>query len=131
MNMKKFALAVLVSGIWVNFSEFVRNEFLFKQYWLDKYASLGLEFPSDPLNGAIWGLWGFLFAGCLVYLRSKLSFMETLSIGWLMGFVLMWLVVGNMNVLPFELLKIAVPWSLVEVGVAVLIAKKLLGCLRK
>lgn len=125
--MKKFALAVLVSGIWVNFSEFVRNEFLFKQYWLDKYAALGLEFPSAPINGAIWGLWGFLFAGCLIYLRSKLSFMETLSIGWLMGFVLMWLVVGNMNVLPFELLKMAVPWSLVEVGVAVLIAQNFLG----
>lgn len=124
--MKKFALAVFVSGIWVNFSEFVRNEFLFKQYWLEKYASLGLEFPTDPINGAVWGLWGFLFAGCLVYLRSKLSFMETLSIGWLMGFVLMWLVVGNMNVLPFELLKVAVPWSLVEVGVAVFIVQKIL-----
>ena len=112
----------------MNFSEFVRNEFLFKQYWLDKYASLGLEFPSDPINGAVWGLWGFLFAGCLVYLRSKLSFVETLSIGWLMGFVLMWLVVGNMNVLPFELLKIAVPWSLVEVGVAVFIVQRISGC---
>lgn len=112
----------------MNFSEFVRNEFLFKQYWLDKYASLGLEFPSDPLNGAIWGLWGFLFAGCLVYLSRKLSFMETLSIGWLMGFVLMWLVVGNMDVLPFELLKVAVPWSLVEVGVAVFIVQRISGC---
>ncbi|MEZ5529533.1 MAG: hypothetical protein R3E57_06320 [Porticoccaceae bacterium] len=122
--MKKFALAILVSGLWVNFSEFVRNEFLFKQYWLDKYMALGLEFPSDPINGVVWGLWGFLFAGCLVYLRARLRFIETLLLGWLMGFVLMWLVVGNMNVLPFGLLKYAVPWSLVEVGVAAYIAQK-------
>ncbi len=125
--MKKIILAIICTGVWINISEFVRNEFLFKQYWLDKYASLGLEFPSAPVNGAVWGLWGFVFAGCLVYLCGKLSVLDVLIVGWIMGFVLMWLVVGNMNVLPFVLLKIAVPWSLLEVGVAIFIAQIILG----
>lgn len=124
--MKRIILAIISSGIWINISEFIRNEFLFKQYWLDKYASMGLEFPSSPVNGAIWVLWGFVFAGCLVYLCRRLAVMEVMIIGWVMGFVLMWLVVGNMNVLPLGILKVAVPWSVLEVGVAVFIAHKLI-----
>jgi hypothetical protein len=125
--MKKFMLAVLASGMWVNFSEFIRNEFLFKQRWIDKYDSLGLVFPSSPVNGAVWVLWGFLFAGCIVYLIRKLNLKETLIIGWIMGFVLMWIVVGNMNFLPFGLLMVAVPWSIIEVALAVIIARRIIG----
>ena len=84
--MKKNVLAILASGLWVNFSEFLRNEVLLKQTWIDKYNTLGLDFPSAPVNGALWGLWGFLFAGCVVFLCRKLNFKETLFIGWVMGF---------------------------------------------
>jgi hypothetical protein len=125
--MKKNVLAILASGLWVNFSEFLRNEVLLKQTWIDKYNTLGLDFPSAPVNGALWGLWGFLFAGCVVFLCRKLNFKETLFIGWVMGFVLMWIVAGNLNVLPFDLLMIAVPWSVVEVALAILIARPILA----
>lgn len=124
--MKKNVLAILASGLWVNLSEFLRNEVLLKTLWIDKYDSLGLIFPSAPVNGAIWGLWGFLFAGCIVFLCRKLNFKETLFIAWIMGFVLMWIVVGNLSVLPFDLLTIAVPWSIVEVVLGVLIARSIL-----
>ena len=51
--------------------------------------------------------------------------METAIITWSMGFVLMWLVIGNMGVLPLSILPIAVPWSMVEVLGAVFIVKRL------
>jgi len=126
-SMKKTALAILITGFWINLSEFIRNEFLFKQEWLDKYQSLGLEFPSSYINGAIWVLWGFMFAGCIVYLCSKLTFKATFFISWLMGFALMWIVAGNMNVLPFGLLKFAVPWSMAEVALAIFIARRIIN----
>jgi hypothetical protein len=47
------------------------------------------------------------------------------TVAWIAGFVMMWLVIGNMNVLPFGLLWIAVPWSVVEVWGAVSIARRL------
>lgn len=124
--MKRIALAILATGMWINLSEFLRNELLFKQYWIDKYETLGLEFPSSDINGVIWLLWGFVFAGCIVFLRRKLEFMETFLFSWLTGFVLMWIVIGNMNVLPFGILKVAVPWSLVEVGFAIFIAQSII-----
>ena len=124
--MKKLALATLASGLWINLCEFLRNELLFKQRWIDKYEALGLEFPSAPINGAMWAVWGFLFAGCIVILRRKLRFSETVLLGWFMGFVLMWIAIGNMNVLPLGLLQVAVPWSLVEVGIAVVIVQSII-----
>ena len=123
----RYALATLVAGVWINLSEFLRNELLFKQFWSDKYNSLGLSFPSAPINGLMWGVWGFLFAACIVALSRKLTFVETLVVSWTIGFLLMWIVVWNLNVLPLGLFPIAAPWSLVEVAGAVVFARWIVG----
>jgi hypothetical protein len=95
--LKKTVLPILLATIWISLSEYIRNEFLVKSYWTEHYKSLGLVFPSEPLNGAIWGIWSLLFA----------------------------VVIGNLEVLPFGLLYIAVPLSLLEAFLAALIVKKL------
>ena len=53
--MKKKILAGFLSGLWISLSEFVRNELLFKSYWIDKYAHLNLQFPSSNVNNAVGG----------------------------------------------------------------------------
>lgn len=121
----KVVLAVFAAGMWISLSEFVRNQLLLASYWTDHYTAMGLVFPARPLNGMVWGLWSFVFAGLLYVLLQKFSAKQTLAIGWVAGFVLMWLVVGNLQVLPFGLLWYAVPLSVLEVAVAVLIIKKI------
>lgn len=110
-------IAVVVTGIWVNASEFLRNEVLLKTYWVDHYRSLGMIFPSEPKNGMIWLVWGFLFAIAMYVLSRKFDVIQTALISWFMAFVLMWLVILNLNVLPVALLLYAVPLSLLEVFV--------------
>jgi hypothetical protein len=124
--MKRTGLAILAAGFWINLSEFLRNEFALKQHWLDHYEYLRLTFPSAPINGALWGLWGFLFAGCIVVVRRHMSCIGTIALSWTFGFSLMWIVVGNLNVLPISLLPVAAPWSLAEVTIAVIIAQKII-----
>jgi hypothetical protein len=124
--MKRIALAALAAGVWINVSEFLRNETLFKGHWLAKYETLGLEFPSAPVNGALWGLWGFTFAGCIIAVRRQNTFLGTIALCWTLGFVLMWIVIGNLNVLPLGLLPIAVPWSLAEVALAVVLVQSIM-----
>jgi len=126
MKAKRIALAVVISGIWITASEFVRNEVMFKSYWLNKYAALGHPFPSTPINNLLWVAWSFLLAGCMVYLVRKLSFVGAALVTWVFAFVMMWVVIWNLHVLPTGLLSVAVPWSLVEVIVAVLIARLVL-----
>jgi len=66
-------LPVLLATIWISISEFVRNEFLLKSYWTDHYQTLGLVFPSEPINGAVWGIWSLCFAIAIFIIAKKLS----------------------------------------------------------
>lgn len=112
--LKYSVLPVLLAGIWISISEFFRNEFLLKAAWVAHFDALGQKFPSEPINGAVWGIWSLCFAVGLFQLAQKCSFWQTVWTGWWMGFVLMWLVTGNLNVLPFAILIYAVPLSILE-----------------
>jgi hypothetical protein len=123
--MKRTVLPILLATIWISVSEFVRNEFLLKDHWTEHYASMGLEFPSEPLNGAIWGVWSLCYAIAIFVISKKFTLGQTTLLAWFIGFVLMWLVVGNLSVLPLDILPFAVPLSLLEAFIAALIISKM------
>jgi hypothetical protein len=118
-------ITVILTGIWINASEFLRNEVLLKTYWVDHYHSLGMNFPSAPKNGMIWGVWGFLFAIAIYLISRKFHLLQTALISWFMAFVLMWVVALNLNVLPSVILIYAIPLSLLEAFVGSYICLKI------
>ncbi len=122
---KTHLLPVMAAMLWISLSEFVRNQWWFSSLWTEHYQHMNLTFPAEPLNGAVWGIWALVFACVLHVLSSKFSFLQTCLLGWLIGFVMMWLVIGNLGVLPFGLLVYAIPLSLLEVVLAVWIDRKL------
>jgi hypothetical protein len=122
---RKTLLPVLLATIWISISEFIRNEFIVKTYWTKHYESLGLVFPSEPLNGAVWGLWSLLFAIAIFIVSKKFTLIQTTFLSWFVGFVLMWVVAGNLGFLPFELLVFAIPLSLFEAFLAAYIFYKM------
>jgi hypothetical protein len=126
ISVRKFALAVVLAGIWMNISEFVRNELVIKQCWVDGFQELGLTYPSDPATGAIWALWAFVFVAFVVWLTTKFNLIKSTIIAWVLGFVLLWLAMWNLGVLPKGILYWAVPWSFVEVYIVAIIAKRVL-----
>jgi len=123
--LKKTILPVLLATIWISISEFARNELLVKSFWTKHYQDLGINFPSAPVNGAIWGIWSLLFAIAILIIAKKFTLIQTTFLSWLMAFVMMWVVIGNLGVLPYGMLFIAVPLSLLEAFLASLIIKKL------
>ena len=122
---KKTILPILLATIWISISEFVRNEFLVKSYWIKHYQDLGLNFPSGPVNGAVWGIWSILFAIAVFIIARKFTLIQTTFLSWLLAFVMMWVVIGNLGVLPYGILLYAIPLSILESFVAALIIKKL------
>ena len=128
--MKTYILAVLGAGICMNISEFLRNELLFKDKWVTGFQNLGLTFPSDPINGAIWGLWSFIMCSIIVALLTHMSILKTTVITWTLGFVLMWVAMLNLGLFPDGLLTVAVPWSFLEVYLSAWIANTILHKLR-
>lgn len=125
MNTKKAAIAIVLSMIWISLSEFVRNEFLLKSLWVNHYTGMGIVFPSEPLNGVVWGVWALCFSIINYIVLRRFSFNQTIALSWIIGFVLMWLVIGNLGVLPMSILVYAIPLSILEVYVSVLIIYKI------
>lgn len=123
--LKKVIFPIVVATVWISISEFVRNEILVKSDWVEHYQKLGLVFPSEPVNGAMWGVWSLCLAIAIFVMAKKFSLMQTTLLTWFVGFVLMWLVIWNLNVLPVTILVFAVPLSLLEVFLASFIIKKM------
>jgi hypothetical protein len=69
----KAILAILIATIWISLSEFIRNEFLFKSYWVEHYSSMGLVFPSEMINGMVWGIWSLMFAIVIYFISRKFN----------------------------------------------------------
>lgn len=107
-------MTVMLTGIWVNASEFFRNEILLKSYWVEHYHALSLTFTSTPLNGILWVIWGFLFSLAIYLVSRRFSLLQTTFICWFMAFALMWVVAWNLGVLPAAILIYAIPLSLLE-----------------
>jgi len=124
-TLKNTILPIVLATLWISISEFGRNEFLLKTYWTTHFENLGIEFPSEPINGAVWGLWSLCFAIAIFIISKKFSLVQTTLLSWFVGFVLMWISSGNMGVFPFGLLIYAVPLSLLEAFLASYIVKKL------
>jgi hypothetical protein len=126
MNLiKKPIFPILLATIWISISEFVRNQVIVTSYWTKHYQGLGLKFPSEPINGAVWGIWSLLFAIAIFIMAKKFTMIQTTFLSWFTGFVLMWVVIGNLGVLPYGLLWYAIPLSILEAFIATLIIKKL------
>jgi hypothetical protein len=125
--MKKTVLPILLAAIWISISEFVRNTYLLHSIWVDHYQKLGMVFPEQPVNGAVWGIWSLCYAIFIFFLAQKFSLIQTTLLSWFVGFVFMWLVLGNLGVLPWGILPIAIPLSILEAFLASLIIDKLIS----
>ena len=119
--LSKIILPIIIATTWISVSEFARNEFLLKTLWVKHYENLGMIFPSSSVNGAVWGIWSLSYTICIFIVSRRFSLLETFFLCWFFGFVLMWLVIGNMGVLPYSILYIAIPLSLLETFVAAFI----------
>ena len=119
--MKKTVLPIMLATIWISISEFVRNSVLLHNYWTEHYRNFGMIFPEQPINGAVWGIWSLCFAIAIFIFSKKYTMVQTMFLSWFVGFVFMWLVIGNLGVLPFAILPLAIPLSLLEAFLATLI----------
>ena len=122
--LKKIILHVFLTGLWINFSESVRWVLAAKSYWDEKYQSMGLVFLEEPINLAVWMTWGFLFAAIIFVLSKKFSLVQTALMSWFVVFVMLWIVLWNVGILPAGMLWIVAPLSLLEAFVGAFICKK-------
>ena len=124
-HLKKTFLPILLTGIWINFSETIRWFLLIESYWIEKYQSLNLILPTGLTTNITWMIWCFLFATVIFILSKKFSVLHTAFLAWFMVFVMMWIVIWNVGILPTGMLWFNAPLGLIEVFIGAWICKKL------
>ncbi len=127
MKPTRAVIAVLLASAWISINEFIRNTFVLHDAWVSHYQGMGLAFPEAPVNGAVWGLWSLVFALVVLVISTKFDLIQTTIISWVIGFGMMWIVIGNLGVLPMAILPVAGPWSVVEAFGAAYICSRLIN----
>ncbi len=123
-HLRKTILPIFLTGLWINISETIRWIFLIKPFWVDYYQSMNRTLPDEPINGIIWLIWGFLFATVVFIISSKFNLLQTTFLSWFVVFIMLWIVLWNLDNLTVIILLYGVPMSLAETFVAALICKR-------
>jgi hypothetical protein len=106
---------VVLAGVWVNLCEFVRNQVLLTSKWQVFYREhMKVPFPAQPVNAIMWVVWGFVLAVAVFAISRRFGVWATTLLAWVAGYVLMWITMWNLAVLPMRILPVAVPFSFVE-----------------
>ena len=124
-HFKKTMLPIILTGIWINVAITVGWMLILESYWIKKYQSMNLVFPTGLTNNIVWMIWGFMLATIIFILLKKFSPLKTTFISWFTAFAMMWVIVWNVGVLPTGMLLFNVPFTLIVTYIGALICKKI------
>jgi hypothetical protein len=126
-NFKKVFWQVLIVSLWVNIFETLRW-ILFVKPDIDIYfKSANLVLPNGPINNMLWLIWGIIIAVMIFIISKKYKVLQTTFIVWVTVYVMHWIALWNMAVLPINILLLAVPLTFINVLVGALICNRFLS----
>ena len=121
---KKTILPILLTGIWINVSITIGWMLILERYWIEKYQSINIVFPTGLTNNIVWMIWGFMYGIAIFILSKKFSVLQTTLLGWFAAFAMMWVIVWNIGVLPTGMLLFNIPNTLFVTFIGAWICKK-------
>lgn len=122
-NYKKSIWQILIVSLWINIFETLRW-LLFAKPDIDMhFRTANLVLPNEPLNNILWLIWGIMLAVMIFIISKKYKVLQTTFIVWITVYVLHWIALWNMAVLPINILWLAVPLTFINVLIGVLICK--------
>ncbi|MFC1784504.1 hypothetical protein ACFL0J_02585 [Candidatus Neomarinimicrobiota bacterium] len=122
---KKTILPIILIGLWINISITIGWMLILEGYWIAKFQSINLVFPTGLINNITWMIWGFMLATIIFIFSKKFSLWQTTFLAWFVAFVMMWAIVWNVGVLPTGMLLFNIPNSLFITFFGTLICKRL------
>ena len=122
---KKTILPILLIGLWINISITIGWMLVLESYWIEKYQSLNLIFPTGLITNITWAIWGFMLATVIFILSKKLTVLQNTILSWFVAFGMMWVIVWNIGVLPTVMLLFNIPNTLFITFIGAVISKKL------
>jgi len=121
---KKTILPIILIGLWINISITIGWMLILEGYWIEKYQSLNLVFPTGLINNITWMIWGFMLATIIFIISKKFSLWQTTFLAWFVAFIMMWVIVWNVGILPTGMLLFNIPNTLFITFIGALICKR-------
>jgi len=126
-NLKKAIWQILLVSLWINIFETLRW-ILFAKPDIDMYfKTANLVLPNETINNILWIVWGIIIAVMIFIISKRFKVLQTTFIVWLTVYVMHWIALWNMAVLPINILWLAVPLTFINVLVGALICAKLIS----
>jgi hypothetical protein len=116
---------ILIVSLWINIAETLRWLLYSKAYFLEHYQSLNLVLPFGPIYLILWLIWGILLSTIIYIISKKYTLLQTTVMIWIMAFLMVWITLFNLNVLPLSMLWLVIPLSFIDILVGVLISNYL------
>ena len=126
-NFKKAIWQILLVSLWINIFETLRW-MLFAKPSIDiHFKAANLVLPNEPVNNLLWIIWGIIIAVMIFIISKKFKILQTTFIVWITVYIMHWIALWNMAVLPINILWLAVPLTFINVFVGALICNKFKG----
>jgi hypothetical protein len=87
------------------------------------FKEANLVLPNEPINNILWMVWGIIIAVMIFIISNKFKVLQTTFIVWIAVYVMHWIALWNMAVLPINILWLAVPLTFINVLIGVLISR--------
>lgn len=126
-NFKKTIWQILLVSIWINIFETIRWMLFARPYIDMHFKAANLILPNEPVNNILWLIWGIIIAVMIFIISKKFNVLETTFIVWITVYILHWIALWNMTVLPINILWLAVPLTFINVLVGALICSRLMS----
>jgi hypothetical protein len=126
-NFKKAIWQILLVSLWINIFETLRW-MLFAKPDIDMhFKAVNLVLPNEPINNILWLIWGIIIAVMIFIISKKFKVFQTTFIVWITVYVMHWIALWNMAVLPINILWLAVPLTFINIFVGALICAKFIS----
>lgn len=123
INVGRWLVGGIVAGILVNVSETILNAIVLKAPWDEVMKSLGKPSVMTTSSMVVWILWGFAYGLLCVWLYAAIrprfgpgvgTAMKAGFVAWVLASLLSSVGMGNMGIIPMNVLVISAIWTLVE-----------------
>ena len=122
-NYKKAIWQILLVSLWINIFESLRWV-IFAKPDIEMYFKVANHvLPNQPINNILWMVWGVIIAIMIFIISKRFKLLQTTFIVWITVYVMHWIALWNMAVLPIKILFLAIPLTFINVLVGVLISK--------
>jgi hypothetical protein len=127
MGLKSSLTPIIAGWVWISGCEYGINQVWLKSQWDDYFGAIGVTYPGDITNLALWAGWCLAYAIAMRMMLARFGALFAGIITWILVFGLTMISLSNFGMMDTEMLKLFAMGSLAEAISAALVMSMFVG----